>query len=386
MFVFLNQLYLWRKDTSFMLPVKYAFIAALLLIPACIIAQAQAPAEDGTPKNKHVKVIRLDAKRYRADGEALLRLSGIKVIVLCADTSQLGYVQKGMANKAVHAVPDKPYTTYLQDFVNEVFGDVYVAAGRQMLWVIKDLRINEVIHPMSEQYAFVRLKADAYLPVNSSDTPTYRLLAVFDKVFVKGGMDVTHKHGKNIAEAIQQFYLACEDAASLYSSETPVTEADIVAKTLEPFNAPIFRDTAFKEGVYRTYEEFLANAPSITGFEVEQQKRKRRIVYTRSEDSLRKEVTAMWGICYKGALYKYDGEELTPIARQGNTFVLARYLRDLNKRNSSIFWSSVAAGISNGVPLWNVSTQLPLAKGLPEAAEYGAAATTVDVESGELVF
>ena len=213
-FVVINPLYLRREATSFMLPMRCIFIATLLLIPACIIAQVQAPAEEGISKKENVKVIRLDARRYRADGEALLRLSGIKVIVLCADTSQLGYVQKGMTNKAVRAVPDKPYTTYLQDLVNEVFGGVYVASGRQMLWVIKDLRINEVTHAASE-HAFVRLKTDAYLPVNNSDTPAYRLLAVFDKVFVKGGMDVTHKHGKNIAEAIQQFYLACEDAASL---------------------------------------------------------------------------------------------------------------------------------------------------------------------------
>ena len=362
---------------------KYAFLLALLMSPICLFAQVQA--EENTIKNEKVKVIRLDAKHYLPDGAALLRLSGIKVIVLCADTSQLGYVQKGMANKAVRAVPDKPYTPYLQDFVNQVFGGVYVASGRRMLWVIKDLRINEARQAMS-QYAFVRLKADAYLPVNNSDTPSYRLLAVFDRVFVEDGQDVTRKHSKNIAAAIQQFYLSCEDAASVYSSDTPMTEAAIVAKALEPFKAPIFHDTAYKDGVYRTYAEFLANAPSLTAIEVEQKKRKKIVVYAVLGDSQRKEVTEMWGVCYKGDLYKYDENELVPIARRGNTFVMTQYLRDLNRRNSLMFWDAVVAGLTESVPSFDGSPGMHLAKWVPEAAEYGAAATTVDVESGELVF
>jgi len=360
---------------------KYAFIAALLFSPICLFAQGTG---DNITNGK-VKAIQLNAKRYRADGEALLRLSGIKVIVLCADTSQLGYLQKGLANKAVRAVPDKPYTPYLQDFVNEVFGGVYVASGRRMLWVIKDLRINEATQDMRE-HAFVRLKADAYLPVNNSDTPAYRLLAVFDRVFVKSGGNVGNKHDEQIAEAIQQFYLSCEDAAGVYSSDTLLTEAAIVAKALEPFKSPIYHDTAYKEGVYKTYEEFLADAPSITHVEIEKKKGQEKVVYAVSGDMVRKEVTEMWGVCYKGVLYKYDDHELIPIARQGNTFIVTRYLRDLNRRNSFIFWEGMASVLAGGVPGTDGSSGMHLAKWVPEAAEYGAVATTVDVESGELIF
>jgi len=360
---------------------KYAFIAALLFSPICLFAQAEVDAT----KHEKVKVIRLDAKHYLPDGAPLLRLSGIKVIVLCADTSKLGYVQKGMANKAVRAVPDKPYTPYLQDFVNEVFGGVYVASGRRMLWVIKDLRINEATQDMQE-HAFVRLKADAYLPVNNSDTPAYRLLAAFDRVFVKSGGNLANKHDEQIAEAIQQFYLSCEDAAGVYSSDTPLTEAVIVAKALEPFKAPIYHDTAYKEGVYKTYQEFLADAPSITHVEIEKKKGQEKAVYAVSGDMVRKEVTEMWGVCYKGVLYKYDDHELIPIARQGNTFIVSRYLRDLNSQKTFIFWEGMASVLAGGVPGSDGSTGMHLARWVPEAAEYGAAATTVDVESGELVF
>ncbi|SHN36083.1 hypothetical protein [Chitinophaga sp. CF418] len=361
---------------------KYAFIAALLFTHIC--TSAQTPAEGEAAGNEKVKVIRLDAKRYRAKGELLLRLSGIKVIPLCADTSQLGFVQVGITNRKIRAVPDKPYTPYLQDFVNTILGGVYVPSGRQMLWVIKDLRINETTETMSE-HAFVRLKADAYVPADNSEQPTYRLLKAFDTVLIKGGMDVTGKHDKNIAQAIQLFYLACEDAAGAYSSGTSMTEAAIIDNILQPFKAPIYQDTAYKKGIYFTYQEFLANAPAISDFEIEAKTRKKILVYTTGSDNIRKEVRHMWGVSYKGELYKYDAGELIPIERKGNAFVLSKYMDDINRRNKSIFWGSVAFGIVGGGIAYT-STGVHTATAIPEIMGFGPEATAVDVESGDLVF
>jgi len=300
---------------------------------------AQTQAGEDTVKQEKVKVIRLDAKRYKAKGAALLRLSGIKVIPLCPDTSQLGYVQVGMTNRKIRAVPDKAYTPYLQDFVNALLGGVYVPSGRQMLWVIKDLRINETSEVMGEQ-AFVRLKAAAYVPADNSEHPAYRLLTAFDTVLIRSGLDVTGKHDRNIAQAMQLFYLACEDAAGAYTASTPMTEAALIDSTLGAFKAPIYRDTAYKEGIYQNYGEFLANAPGISDFEVEISKRKKMTVYAKGPDSIRHEMTQLWGLCYKGELYKYDEGELVPIERKGNAFVLSRYMADINRRNKSIFWGS----------------------------------------------
>lgn len=361
---------------------KYSFIVVLFFIHLCTFAQT--PAEDVTTRNEKVKVIRLDAKRYRANGEPLLRLSGIRVIPLCADTNQLGFVQVGMANRKVRAVPDKPYTPYLQDFVNALLGGVFVPSGRQMLWVIKDLRINETTEAMSE-HAFVRLKANAYVPTDNSNQPTYRLLIAFDTVLIKGGMDVTGKHDKNIAQAMQLFYLACEDAAGAYAAGTSMTEAAIIDSALQPFKAPIYQDTAYKKGVYLTYQEFLANAPAIPDFEIEARKRKKIVVYAMGQDSIRTEVTRVWGVSYKGELYKYDAGELVPIERRGNSFVLSKYMDDINRRNRSIFWGSVAFGLVGGGIAYS-STGVHMATAIPEIADFGPEATAVDVESGELVF
>lgn len=358
---------------------KYMITVALLLTHTCITF-AQSSEDKEIPANEKVKTIRLKAERYRADGQLLIRLSGIKVIAMCSDTSQLGFAQTGMMNKKVRAVPDKPYTPFLQDFVNDMFGKVYTNPGMQLLWVIKDLRINETSRMMSE-YAFVRLKAEAYL---STDKQHYRLLKQFDTVLVKGGADVTAKHGKNIAQAIQLFYLACEDAAGGYTGDATLTEAEVIAKEHEKFNVPILKDTVYKEGVYVTYKEFLANAPSVTAFEVVTEK-KRPVVYTISADSSRKRMDAFWGVCYKGELYKSDDRDLAPIERKGNAFVLSQYIDDIKRRNKSMFWSAAIGG-AIGASIAEAASKVHVVRWIPKIAELDAEATAVDWENGELVF
>lgn len=191
-------------------------------------------------------------------------------------------------------------------------------------------------------------------------------------------------HDDNISEAIQLFYLACEEAAGRYTGDTVLTEADIVAREQEQFKAPIYMATAYTEGVYLTYKEFLANAPSVRDFDIVVKKKKTR-VYVNGADSSRKELLSIWGLSKRGKLYKYHAKKLMPIERQGNQFVLSKYMDDVNKRNRSNFWGGMTLGVVVG--------GLAIAAGDPamltdwsNVAGHSAEATVVDGESGELVF
>ena len=66
-----------------------------------------------------------------------------------------------------------------------------------LLWIVKDLRINERTLFSNEQ-AFTRLKADAYF---SADGTAYQFVAAFDTVIRRGGVDLTGWHGQFIASA-----------------------------------------------------------------------------------------------------------------------------------------------------------------------------------------
>jgi len=353
---------------------KY-LLTVLLVFTQAVICFAQLSDTTVSPKDKKIKTIRLHAKQYRAKGETLIRLSGVKVIPMCADTSQLGFVQKGIANEVIHAVPDRPYASFLQDFVNDMLRDVYKESGMQMLWIIKDLRINE------GRAALVRLKADAYL---STDKQHYRLLKVFDTVLVKYAIDGTGLHDDNIAHAMQVFYLYCDLTAGTYAGDTALTEAAIIAQEQEKFRTPIYMDTVYKEGVYLSYKEFLANAPSVTDFDVTV-KKKKVTIYAREADSSCREIASPWGISKKGELYKYDLKMLVPIERKANSFILSNFLDDIRKRNTLFAWNAIAFGAGGAGFLYWTPWVHP-ATGMPQLAELKPLATTVDAESGELVF
>ena len=363
-----------RHKTSFNLPMKYLLTVVLAFMQAALIF-AQSADTIVPSKEKRVKTIRLHAKQYRAKGETLIRLSGVKVIPVCADTSLLGYVQKGLSYDVVYAVPDKPYTSFLQDFVNDMLRNVYKEDGMQMLWIIKDLRINE------GQGVMVRLKADAYL---STDKQHYRLLKAFDTVLVQSAIIESNLHDDNIGHALQVFHLYCDLTAGVYISDTALTEAAIIAREQEKFRAPVYMDTVYKEGVYLSYKEFLANAPSVTDYDITVKKRKVTI-YAREADSSCREIVAPWGLSKKGELYKYDLKELLLIERKANSFILSSYLDDIRRRNTLIAWNALSTEVLNA-PFLFWTPRVHPATGMPQLAEQKPLATTVDVESGEFVF
>lgn len=368
---------------------KYIVVTALLFARlSMVFAQNETTA---TPtKNERVKIIKLVADSKPDLASFPIGVTGIRIIPLCGDTARLGYVQVGMMNKKISAVPDKPWANYLQDFTDAQYKSIFKDTGVHLLWVIKDLRINERTFAMSEK-AFVRLKADAYA---SSDQQHYHLLTHFDTTLLRGGMDVTGKHDRNIAEIVQLLLKTSVANATAVNDTAPLLAADIQDKAAAELNTPILQATQYNNGVYRNYAEFLANTPSISNFDIAIE-RKKVNVYEIKADGSRVLVEHPWGLCKDGEVYKCIPTALIPLEKSGRAFVISNYLEAINRKNKSIFWSAVAGGLgggliggaamgaaassANGNSVYLVTTIPYIKKQQPEA-------TTVDVESGELMF
>ncbi|KAA2240678.1 hypothetical protein F0L74_31535 [Chitinophaga agrisoli] len=346
---------------------KYLLTAVFVWTQALAIFAQSAD----TTKTRKIKTIHLKARQYRAKGETLIPLSGVRVIPVCADTTQLGFIPKGLK----YAVPDRPYTSFLQDYVNDMLRNVYKGSGMQMLWIIKDLRVNE------GPGAIVRLKADAWL---SADKQHYRLLKTFDTILVQQALYVTQVHDDNIAHALQVFYIYCDLAVGTAASDPALTEAEIVAREQEKFRAPIYIDTVYKEGVYLSYKEFLANAPSVTDYDISVRKNKVTI-YAREVDSSCTELDAPWGLSKKGELYKYDLKELVPLERKANSFIVTNYMSEVRKSNNLATWSVISPTVALASLLFWAPKVHP-SPAVPQLGDEKPMATTVDPYSGEFVF
>lgn len=335
-------------------------------------------------KEERIKIIKLEKQEFK---KSLFHVRKIDVIVSTWDTTKLGYVQVGMANKKLKATFDAPFQYSLQSFIDNQYGALYNSTGKSLLWVIRDLRINERTFATIEK-AFVLLKAEAYI---SEDNYLFRSAGSIDTVLVRSGMEVTGKHGNNIAHVLHVLYLRSADMSS--GSETEqLTKEQIIERVNSRFALPILQTKSFHKGVYSTFEEFKNNAPSIDSFLVRRSGSK-LIVLKWNSDGTQTPLPELWGLCSNNELYKYYRGELIPIEKEDQSFILSHYLEAINRKNKAIFWSSILGGVAGGLAesatsggivdsrfkVYEVTTISNIKKYRPEAA-------AINMETGNFSF
>lgn len=286
-------------------------------------------------------------KYYKAKiPDASTSVASIKVIPVLWDAGRLGYVQVGLDNKNVSAVPEEPSDRFIQDYITKQYGDDFKSGGLHLLWIVKDLRINERTL-FSSEYAFVRLRADAYA---SAEGNTYRLVTAFDTVLRHGGLEATGWHGQNMAQAFHLLLkqtLEQTPAAMADASAVTFTVAQIETQEEQRFALPVLTASAYKEGVYTSFNEFLQNNPSIDNFEAITEDKKVRLYSVAGV--YRSRIDKPWGVCTDGELYKYEAGELIPVERLGNGFLISTYLENTNRRNKNMFTAALVGGAVGGV-------------------------------------
>lgn len=317
--------------------------------------------------------------------ENVTAVAGIQVIPLVWDRERLGYVQVGLNNKKVSARPDKSFTPFLQEYIQKQYGDDYKKTGMHLLWIVKDLRINERTLFSNEQ-AFTRLKADAYF---SADGTAYQFVVAFDTVIRRGGVDLTGWHGQFIAEAFHLLLkqsLQKNDALKTDASMELLTVQEIVDKEKRKLNIPILNDMEYKEGVYASFNEFLENQPSITAFEAI--KENEEIIFYEMAGTGKKQLPLPWGVCKGGELYKCGKDDLIPLERMGNGFIISTYLENSNRRNNSLFWGAMLGGAVGAViaSATTTSAKIYTVTAIPYITKKQPEACAIDMTTGELTF
>jgi hypothetical protein len=350
-----------------------------LLLSHYVIGQNQPADDERTKKIKMPKFFKA------ALPPKSIPVTDIRIVQAIPDSNRLGYLQKGMANQKVIAVPSKPLTVYLQEYVTKQYKDGFAKEGNQLLIVVKELRVNERTF-FSTEKGFVRFQADAYL---SKDKSSYQFAAAIDTVLVNSSvMDVTSSHGENIAAAI---YILIKQSLQngesvLNNTASLLTNEQILAKQLDRFQLPILTDSGYIDGAYASFQEFLQDRPSVLAFEVESVDKKGKVrIMAVQADGTKKEITP-WGICKGGELYKYYENDLVPIEQVGHYFIISDYLEKINRRNSGIFAAALfggalGAGIASSTSqkLYSVTQYPYITKKQPEAC-------AIDLVTGEFTF
>jgi hypothetical protein len=361
---------------------KVVATASLLILFSLFFSHIQAQPAGEEERTKAIKM----PKFFKAFlPPKTIPVTDIRVMQVVGDSNRLGYLQKGMANQKIVAVPTKPLTVYLQEHVTKQYKEGFAKEGYQLLIVVKQLRVNERTF-FSTERGFVHLRADAYL---SKDKNNYQAAASIDTVLVNNSMmDVTSSHGENIAAGIYLLIKrSLQNAEVALNITSPGTTAEqILVNESERFQLPILTDTGYADGAYASFQEFLQNSPSVREFEIESFDKKKKVrIMSVQKDSTKTELFP-WGICKGGELYKYYENDLVPIEQVGHNFIISDYLEKINRRNSGMFagaflGGAIGAGIASSTSqkMYSVTAFPYITKKQPEAC-------AIDMVTGEFTF
>ncbi|WP_224996765.1 hypothetical protein [Cesiribacter sp. SM1] len=181
----------------------------------------------------------------------------------------IGWVQRSILNKKVHANFENSFEIELSDFINKSTSNASEALP--LIIKINSLVIWEKTLANSE-YAYVKLDLDFYAKVKEEDyRHLYRSVAMMNS----SGMEVTSHHDDNIAAAFQQCFneLTLLDVQALLvttKSEPYEKVFSERSKEIVP-EYPIFSAEPVK-GVYQSFNEFINNAPSLQGQSINRKK------------------------------------------------------------------------------------------------------------------
>jgi hypothetical protein len=243
------------------------------------------------------------------------------------DTARIGVFGNGtnFSNQPKQIIFDKPATNEFADYLNSRFTDQ--KATSTVLVVIRFLWISDWIHnphPIHTDHdivhnanAMIRLKAEVYAEANGVYTPLFRFDSTqFSTTFSYGP-------GEKLAGMLN-------DLAGRAASETEQKQGSgrhISLEEIRHFNEsradqPILKDsTILAEGLYKDFEEFRNNEPSIRqGFKLVKGVRSLEL---RGEDGeIASSPDQVWGFCDGKTVYVMFERELVPTWKEGNAYYI----------------------------------------------------------------
>lgn len=103
------------------------------------------------------------------------------------------------------------------------------------------------------------------------------------------------------------------------------------------FNKPILESAEIKEGVYKTFTEFINNQPGITEYQIKDEQRL-QILYTKSGPTDWIPTRDVFGFFDGNSMWIKAGNTFYPLIRVGNTFEFIGNRNPFNKSNSTTLY------------------------------------------------
>jgi hypothetical protein len=227
------------------------------------------------------------------------------------DNKVIGVVQRGMKNRKHLAAFENPGVQELEALLERSH---LVSKEKGIALRITRLSISELTG-MWKETSKAELSADFFIQYKES---YYYITSVYATVESRGA-DVTRLHSSNIASVIQSALTQFSARPNEVSSLQPFFKEDLMDPT-QNFRSigdmPIVQANEYKDGYYTSFEEFVANNPSVPiGCEVELD----NTAIVRC-DGQEKQMN-IYGFAQDNQLYVAFHQEFYPLKKANNEFL-----------------------------------------------------------------
>lgn len=312
---------------------KYCFLSFLLLFVLSTSNAQTLPDKNQVPSNIAAcrsVIIHLGDSLKRKDTLTPGLFRSFEVIDERADTARLGLhsdVPMFSKLRSRQVVFGKKTSQEIAGYLNAHFGNT--RSGYTALIVVRTLWLSDAnyIHEdlvktddpdFHKNKTRIRFKAEVYAAKDNKYIPLFRYDSAhyFQKISFNG-----------VARDIAEMLANLADSASAVLSRKEMNGRQISLDDIKQFNrtrfdAPICTNNPpLVKGVYKTFEEFKNNQPSITDFEIKKEK-DNNILYIKEagKDSYYSHDT--WGYCDGRTVYIMKEGTLIPAWREGNAWYL----------------------------------------------------------------
>jgi len=318
------------------------------LILACFIAILAIPgfAQINTKLIKPDSYIRLKLEPDTTALSSRINISRLTILDSRDDSSNIGYHNYKTILK---------FYSFKSGFNNEL-NDWYShylnineenKTGTTLLVNVKKLRLSNEIAAKQDEDGNpgqphdgwddgLRIKIEYYLQKDSFYTPLYR----FDSIIA---CPVKFKNMEDyfitsaLRTSLNKLFTINLDAAVL--SRNKIQMGDIIRVNNQRYDFPVYNSNHYKKGVYKTFEEFKMNMPSLPDFEFKRGAMGDIIYIT--DNNVTYPSREVWGYCDGENIYINSGDKYSKLVRAGNYFYFEG-IKSISRKTKHDFWKSSA--------------------------------------------
>ncbi len=257
---------------------------------------------------------------------AISHIRGIEVLDLRDDTTSMGYSFSSFYKKTSRIIFDGPTAYVVSKWIGNYLKIDKGNFGDKLLVCIKKLRLSnearvkvfEHGHEGQPQNGWdegILINIEFYLHREEFYYPLYRydsVLNIDGKLPGDASMFVTTA----FSSVLSKFFTI--NIEQRLTSARKLNLEEILSRRNKQTHIPIFTETAYKKGVYKTFEEFKMNAPSVTEYEYKKGKLG-DVLYVKEGKNEFPDRMA-WGFCDGKNVFINSSDIFSELIRDGNTF------------------------------------------------------------------